>query len=85
MNGLVEVLLELRPGQVAAFSVIDHGAAKEEIVMLVGRKINVATELEVKSKIARTFIKKPVSRLIALFSLAVVVCQKQPAANRSVR
>jgi fatty-acyl-CoA synthase len=49
----IEQFLELRPGQVAAFSVIDTTTAKEEVVVVIGRRIAPALSAELKAKIAR--------------------------------
>ena len=49
----IEQLLELRPGQVAAFSVIDTTNAKEEVVVLIGKRIAAERLAELKANIAQ--------------------------------
>ena len=49
----IEQLLELRPGQVAAFSVIDTTTAKEEVVVVIGKRITAERLAELKANIAR--------------------------------
>lgn len=49
----IEQLMELRPGQVAAFSVIDPRSSKEEVIVLVGHRIAADRTSELISGIAR--------------------------------
>jgi len=48
----IEQLLELRPGQVAAFSVIDTTTAKEEVVVVIGKRVIAENLAELKANIA---------------------------------
>ena len=49
----IEQFLELRPGQVAAFSVIDTTTAKEEVIVVIGKRITAEHLAELKANIAR--------------------------------
>jgi fatty-acyl-CoA synthase len=49
----IEQLLELRPSQVAAFSVIDTATAKEEVVVIIGKRITATQAAALKAHIAR--------------------------------
>lgn len=54
----IEQLLELRPSQVAAFSVIDTFTAKEEVVVVIGKRIAPALSAELKANIARISVEQ---------------------------
>ena len=49
----IEQFLELRPGQVAAFSVIDTTTAKEQVVVVIGKRMAAESLAELKANIAR--------------------------------
>ena len=49
----IEQFLELRPGQVAAFSVIDPLTAKEEVVVVIGKRMAAVLSADLNANIAR--------------------------------
>ena len=54
----VEQFLELRPGQVAAFSVIDPHSAKEEIVVVVVKRRTADSVPELQAQLARVVVEQ---------------------------